>query len=87
MQPPPAHDLAPDLPLPPLKPPYLLDGPRVSESPQRYSSVISLEGTHVMLTSPACGLEDLGAMSRLRMGLVVPGYTDLESGERLKLIH
>lgn len=41
----------------------------------------------MMLTSPACGLEDLGAMSRLRMGLVVPGYPDLESGERLKLIH
>lgn len=40
-----------------------------------------------MLMSPACGHEDPGAMSRLRMDLVLPGYLDLESEERLKFIH
>lgn len=40
-----------------------------------------------MLTLLACGLEGLGAMSGLRMGLVLPEGPDLESREKLKFIH
>lgn len=40
----------------------------------------------VNLTCPACELEGLGAMSGLRMGLVLPGYPDLEPAERLVCI-